>query len=387
VLNTLEAALSDMKEFVVLLGACPRLNRQPYCAYLFMERCMFGRQMEKEQIICFLLQPATAQDFDVLPIVGPHEVGKRTLVEHACLDDRVRDHFAKIHHLRSDDLDLGLQSHDHDHHQGLMKDTAARSLFVIDLAGGEGGEEEERWRRFRSSMRRRTHGESKIIIISRKERHSALGTVPPLRLRAPRREELWYLFKALSFGGADPEERPELVPIAMALFNIIPDLAPFAAANKLAASLRADLSARSWRRVLKLSAGVTELQLCAAAAAGGPRRPEEKTGYYYPSVPVKDAPNAPCVFYGRRKSTGMAQSELPKVTMMEVAEGVVPRGEKRFEVLVWQSRIPPYASYVATCDMEGGADVARVVGIKRRLNKRRRGQLVYGFGRNNNVES
>jgi hypothetical protein len=118
VVNTLEAALSDMTEFVVLLGACPRLNRQPYCAYLFMERCMFGRQMEKEQIIGFLLQPEPAQDFDVLPIIGPHEVGKRTLVEHACLDDRVRDHhFAKIHHLTSDDLDL--QSHDHHgHHQG-----------------------------------------------------------------------------------------------------------------------------------------------------------------------------------------------------------------------------------------------------------------------------
>jgi len=137
----------------------------------------------------------------------------------------------------------------------------------------------------------------------------------------------------------------------------------------------------SWRRVLKVSAGVrvTELQL--GAAAGGPRRPEEKTGYYYPSVPVKDAPNAPCVFYGRRKSTGMARSELPKVTMMEVAEGVVDRGEKRFDVLVWQSRITPYASYIATCVMEGGADVA-VVGMKQRLNKRRRGQLVYGFGRN-----
>ena len=113
--------------------------------------------------------------------------------------------------------------------------------------------------------------------------------------------------------------------------------------------------------------------------------PPPGDGYYYPSVPVKDAPNAPCVFYGRRKSTGMARSELPKVTMMEVVEGVVACEEKRFDVLVWQSRIPPYASYVATCDMEGGADVAPVVGTKRRLNKRRRGQLVYGFGSNNNV--
>jgi len=352
VVNTLEAALSDMKEeFVVLLGTCPRLNRQPYCAYLFMERCMmFGRQMEKEQSIGFLLHPATAQDFDVLTVIGPHEVGKGTLLEHACLDERVRGHFAKIHHLRSDDLDL--QSHDHhDHHQhqGFI-DSASAAIFVIDLAGGEGGEEEERWRRFCSSMRRRAHGEMKIIIISRTERHSALGTVPPLRLRAPRREELWYLFKALSFGGADPEERPELVRIAMALFDNIPDCALFAAASKLAAALHADLSARSWRRVLKVSDSdgvivrVTEPQL--GAAVGGPRRPEEKIGHYYPSVPVKDAPNAPCLFYGRRKSPGMTRSELPTVTMMEVIEGgVVARGEKRFDVLVWQSRIPPYASY------------------------------------------
>ena len=264
-----------------------------------------------------------------------------------------------------------------------MIDSASAAIFVIDLAGGE--EEEERWRRFRSSMRRRTHRESKIIIISRTERHSALDTVPPLRLRAPRREELWYLFKALSFGGADPEERPELVRIAMALFDNISHHASFLAANKVAAPLRANLSVRYWRRVQKVFTGVMELQL--GAAAGGPRRPEEKTGYYYPSVPVKDAPNAPCVFYGRRKSTGMARSELPKVTMMEVSEGVIDRGEKRFDVLVWQSRIPPYASYVVTCDMEGGADVAVVVGMKmkQRLNKRRRGQLVYGFGSNNNV--
>jgi hypothetical protein len=128
--------------------------------------------------------------------------------------------------------------------------------------------------------------------------------------------------------------------------------------------------------MLKVFTGAMELQL--GAAAGEPHHPDGYTGYYYPSVPVKDATSAPCLFYDRRKSTGKARSELPKVTMMEVVEGVVARGEKRFDVLVWQSRIPPYASYVATWDMERAAD-AVVVGMKRRLNKRRRGQLVYGF--------
>ncbi|CAO2203078.1 unnamed protein product [Urochloa humidicola] len=357
VVDTLEASLSDMKEFVVLLGACPRLSRQPYSAYLYMERCMFGRQMEKEQIISFLLQPA--QGLEVLPVIGPHEVGKRTLVEHVCLEERVQERFPMIHRLCCDDLDV--QS------QGPI-DSAERTLFVIDLAGGD--KDEERWRRFRSSLRRRAHGESRIIIISRTEAHSGLGTVPPLRLRALRREELWYFFKAMAFGGADPEERPELVRIAMALLaGIRDDPAPLAAVNKMAASLRGDLSARSWRRVLRASSGVTVVRQLGAAGEGW--------WVYYPHVPVEGAPNGLCMFYDRRKSTGVARSELPEVTMMEVGRGVVSsRGEKRFDVLVWQSRIPPYASYVATCDME---KAAQVDDDKKRLqNKRRREQLVCG---------
>ncbi|RLM92587.1 bifunctional epoxide hydrolase 2-like [Panicum miliaceum] len=253
-------------------------------------------------------------------------------------------------------------------------DTAQRSLIVIDFASGD--TDEERWRGFRSSLRRHAQGESKIIVISRAETHSGLGTVPPLRLRAPRREELWYLFKALAFGGADPEERPELVRVATALFAGIPDLTPFTAVSKIAASLRADLSARSWRRMLKVFLGVTALQL-GAAVPGGRGRPEEKAAYYHPGVPVKGGRSAPCLFYDRRKSTGMSQSELPKVTMLDVAGGAVPAGEKRFDVLVWQSRIPPYASYVATCDMERAAQVE--IG-KRRLVNKRRGQLVRGSG-------
>ncbi|CAL4964391.1 unnamed protein product [Urochloa decumbens] len=361
VVDTLEAALSDMKESVVLLGGCPRLNQQPYSAYLFMERCMFGRQMEKEHIVSFLLQPA--RDLEVLPIIGPHEVGKRTLVEHVCLEERVRERFAKIRRLCSDDLDVRSQESLH-----ASIDSAERSLFVIDLAGGD--KDEDRWRGFQSFVRRRAHGESKIIIISRTEAHSGLGTVPPLRLRALRREELWYFFKAMAFGGADPEERPELVRVATALFaGVLDDLAPLATVSKIAASLRADLSVRSWRRVLKVSAGVTVLHHQLDAAGEG-------WWIYYPCVSVEGALlDVPCFFYNRRKLAGVAQSELPTVTMLEVGHAVVSSGgEKRFDVLVWQSRIPPYASYVATCDMEGAAQVK--VGKKRLLNKRRRDQPV-----------
>jgi hypothetical protein len=206
--ESLEAALSDTRELVVLLGACPRVARQPYSTYLFMESCMFGRHLEKEQIISFLLsQPSHHQDVDALPVIGPHEVGKRTLVEHACLDDRVRDN----------------------KHRWSVFDLTARLLVVIDVVSDDAGTEES-WRRFRSSFRRRAHGGSKAIFISRTEAHAALGTVPALRLHAPRREELWYFFKTLAFGAADPGERPDLARIS--------DVAVFAAANVVAARWR-----------------------------------------------------------------------------------------------------------------------------------------------------
>jgi hypothetical protein len=34
-------------------------------------------------------------------------------------------------------------------------------------------------------------------------------------------------------------------------------------------------------------------------------------------------------------------------------------GGRRFDMLVWKTRIPPYVSYVATCDMERARHVVR----------------------------
>jgi hypothetical protein len=81
--DNLEAILNGMKEFHVFLMHCPPVVRQPYDAYLFMENCMLGRRMEKDHIVSFLLRPRSSL-LDVLPVVGPSYVGKRTLVEHVC---------------------------------------------------------------------------------------------------------------------------------------------------------------------------------------------------------------------------------------------------------------------------------------------------------------
>uniref|UniRef100_A0A0E0I024 Rx N-terminal domain-containing protein n=1 Tax=Oryza nivara TaxID=4536 RepID=A0A0E0I024_ORYNI len=331
VVESLEAALGGAKELVVLLAGCPRLSRQPYSAYLFMERCMFGRQMEKEQIVDFLLRPACSSAGDpnpgVLPVVGGPEVGKRTLVEHVCIDERVRQYFAKIHRLSSDDL---MAAGDDDEHRSFGIDPSSRSLVVADVFGDV---EEEPWRRLCSS--------------------------------------LCYMFRVLAFGGADPEDRPELVTIAAEFFEGVKHFALFAAVNAPAAALRADMTARSWRRIARV----------VIDAHGGREHGPVGDDSYYMYRPSMDAPH--CLFYDRRKLTtrAPAASTTPTVTMQDLLTGRVVPGvdTPRFDVLVWRSPIPPYCSYVATCDMGRAQQFVVASGGRRPFERRKpSGNLDHG---------
>lgn len=108
-LGSLESIIADMKEFVVFLSCYPPMHRQPYCKYLLLENCMFGRQSEQERVINFLLQEDLpgAEILPVLPIIGPTRVGKSTLVEHVCHDERVRRYFSLIVLYSGDGIDGG----------------------------------------------------------------------------------------------------------------------------------------------------------------------------------------------------------------------------------------------------------------------------------------
>jgi hypothetical protein len=81
----------DVDELVMFLMSYPRLYRQPYSMHILLGNCMFGRQMEVEFVINFLLhkQPHGSEELEILPIVGPARVGKSTLVTHV-------DHFSEI---------------------------------------------------------------------------------------------------------------------------------------------------------------------------------------------------------------------------------------------------------------------------------------------------
>lgn len=111
---------------------------------------------------------------------------------------------------------------------------------------------------------------------------------------------------------------------------------------------------------------MTVLQLTAAS---------DGSGLNFICQPVKVMPHAPCAFYNWRKLRGVARSELPDVTVVDLLTGdtLPPVGRTQFDVLVWQSRIPPYASYIATCDTDT-THQQQVLQLNRTplVNKRRR---------------
>ncbi|EEE54545.1 hypothetical protein OsJ_01718 [Oryza sativa Japonica Group] len=114
--------------------------------------------MEMECVINFLLHGEITYGADhlgVLPIIGPGKVGKSTLVEHACIDERVRSHFSQIVFFSKDGLthgnivtlkDCGTTKHQTDDALGGSK----RRLVVVEL---DGEIDQGLWERFYSASK------------------------------------------------------------------------------------------------------------------------------------------------------------------------------------------------------------------------------------------
>ncbi|XP_062208789.1 uncharacterized protein LOC133910297 [Phragmites australis] len=181
--DNLEAALDGMEEFLLVLMHCPPIARQPYSVYLFMERCMFGRHAEKEHIVNFLRLPCSS--LDVLPVIGPSYVGKRTLVEHACREEIVQRNFSHILRLSGDDLKNLGNNNALDSCRKL-----GRFLIVVELVHDT---DEVAWGKIYHALGHRASG-SKAILISRMDQVSSMGTTQTLRLTRLQQEEYWYFF-------------------------------------------------------------------------------------------------------------------------------------------------------------------------------------------------
>uniref|UniRef100_A0A0E0R4K0 NB-ARC domain-containing protein n=1 Tax=Oryza rufipogon TaxID=4529 RepID=A0A0E0R4K0_ORYRU len=339
VVEDLETKIADMREFVMLLGSYPRLPRQPYSTYLFMDKCMFGRRVEKEKVIDFLLCSDLPDTYvSILPIIGPHRIGKKTLVQHACQDDRVKSCFSHIFFFKEDDLKMG---------ELLLNSKASpgKYLFVIEFICDVN---EAAWTKFQSYLQNMPSTEIKVVIIGRTDDVTKFGTTQPIRMKRLSEEEYWYYFKALSFGSMNPDEHPKLASLGMQLATEMNG--SFLGANILGELLRANPNTQFWQSILLSLRGFVQKNLCCFGV-----HPEDllerNTPVDFTRMAFLGAQVHGCLVYDLRVA-GPAQSQLPKLTSREVLLGGNIPVEQKFDVLVWKSRIPPYCDYIATFEKQ-----------------------------------
>ncbi|CAN6179412.1 unnamed protein product [Urochloa humidicola] len=351
-LDGLEALMGDMAELAVFLDGYPRICRQPYSEHLVLDKVMFGRQMEKEMVINFLLRPEASRgdgNPGVLPIVGRPRVGKSTLVEHVCLDDRVRGHFSSIVFFYGDDLDgaddkmAALGRSGVIKHQDLTASSrGSRSLVVIEPTGDM---EEETWRNLYCSAARSIGHGGKIIITSRSEKIAALGTTQALRLEFLPREAHWYFFKVLAFGSSNPEDQPELASVCMEIADHLDGT--FLEDNVVGSLMRAYQNVRCWRRVLQCSRDFRNKHVLTFGK--GPKDLLESGRPVYAwNIARSQSDIVICNIYQKRTTL---QNGFPKLTAQDILKGRAPH-QGKFGVVMWRSSIPPCYTYLATCESQ-----------------------------------
>lgn len=361
VLGSIGNTIEDVSEFVILLNRCPRLYRQPYNMYLLLDKCMFGRHMELEYIINFLLQAETtlgAENPGVLPIIGPGKVGKSTLIEHACNNERVRSHFSQILCFGGDDLrdasavtlrDAGIIKH-----QNLTMGSG-RTLIIIELVLDI---DERLWKRLFSSAKRSIASGSKIIIASRSDKIASFGSTQALRVQSLTQEAYWYFFKVRIFGCMNAQDHPKLAAIAMDIARELNGC--FMGATIFRGLLKSNFNPHFWsmalaclRKFKRHNMLVYGERFAAPWQIEEPiyvRRLEKTSSEYivilddYQTESAKSSANSPT-------SSGQSKPEAPKMSVQDLFFGSV-RPQGKFNVLAWTSHLPPHYNYMFTCGIQ-----------------------------------
>jgi len=344
----LSSMIRDVNELVLFLASYPRLYSQPYSTHLLLANCMFGRQIEAQLVISFLLhtQPNGAEELEVLPIVGPRYVGKSTLVGHVRKDERVIGHFSNILFFRihgfTDDVLATFREGCAAKLQNRMSDSNkdGRLLVVIEL---DGDLSEEALNRLFSASRQYVPRGSKIILTSRFDNIVKFGTTKPLNLKYLSSEAYWYFFKTLTFGSTDPEMHPRLTHLAMEIAKM--QISCFFNANTVARLLRDNFNGLFWSKVLAFFRCFIQQHISRFGQPPFCPLGEDRLAY----IGRMAAPSEAVVVYHLHLLSSVV--EVPKIRLDYVIFGSVkPHG--KVEVLIWQSHIPPYYSYVCTCEIQ-----------------------------------
>lgn len=334
-LENLETVLDNLKEFVSLLNGCERIIRNPYSTYLYIDNFMFGRQVERQQIMSILMLDDHPKIPAVLPIIGGCRVGKKTLVWSVCSDERIRSHFSAILHFGGDDIKK------FDERKVMPLKTLITVEFISDISDCE-------WLNFYSLVASSGNG-SKVIIISRLEKLARFGTVNPIELRNFSHEEYSYLFNVLAFGSSNPLDHPRLAIIGKEIARTLQG--SLVAINIYANVLRNNFSVPFWIRVLNLYRGMMESNL--SLYGEHPKSLLQKDGTiiditaFCPSLATN---SLRITLLTGEKFKYDNKRELPVMGFGDIIAGSVTMPMK-FQ-LVWESRLAPYTVISATCGAE-----------------------------------
>jgi hypothetical protein len=215
-----------------------------------------------------------------------------------------------------------------------------RFLVIIEI---DGDMEEGTWSRLYSASKRCAEDGTKIIISSQSDRIARFGTTRAVKVEYLRQEQYWYFFKSLAFGSTDPEEEPTLAAVAMQMAQRLNG--SFIAGSIVASMLRANFSMKFWRMALSCVKEVS--QRYSLIFGAHPVSPWQNTKQAY--IPRINGSNSYCSVYNDYQIVS-AQGEAQMVTFQEISSGgVLPYG--KLDVLAWRSSIPPYYSYIFSCEI------------------------------------
>ncbi|KAL6599301.1 hypothetical protein ACP70R_045795 [Stipagrostis hirtigluma subsp. patula] len=343
IFRNLEALFADLQSLNIFLRRYPCRLRQPYSAYIYIDKCMFGRHVEREKIIQFLFRarsPCIGTVVDVLPIISEPWIGKRTLVENVCNDERVKTCFSFVVNLDIKDLESGSLTAERMSWASEKDFQSSKSLVIIEITSVV---DDMTWRRFYLNACKYMAPGSKIILISTRKEAASLGTVDHLNLNPISEEAYWYYFKLQAFGSVNPDEHPRLVAIAMEMAKALNR--NFLAAQSFGSALRDNIDIQFWSHALK-----TALELSKGGYISIPKFQKCEPMVNVPrDIYVVSSISSNCVGLYRRSNRNHFHEEKPELTLRDILTSCTIEVKSSKElVIAWRSPLPPYDDYLTT---------------------------------------